>query len=121
MNYFKSIAELAIPPKTEAPADSDFEETLTAGTAALLASSTASTELEPAKKEVTKVKKPLPRLKLEANIKEFRVAIIEAVDEPQPQALTLKVGSTSSSVCSFLCLEFIEFDCIRCQLMPTFN
>ena len=90
VNYFKSIAKLAILQKTESPSDSDFEETLTAGTATLLAS-TASTELEPAKKEVTKAKKPLPRLKVEANIKEFRVAIIEAVDEPQPQALTLKV------------------------------
>ena len=88
VNYFKSIAELAIPPKTEPP--SDFEETLTAGTAALLAS-TASTELEPVKKKVTTAKKPLPKLKVEADIKEFRVAIIEAVDEPQPQALTLKV------------------------------
>ena len=95
MNYFKSIAELAIPPKTEPP--SDFEETLTAGTASLLASTT-STELEPAKKEVAKVKKPLPKLKVEANIKEFRVAIIEAVDEPQPQALTLKVDSTSNNL-----------------------
>ena len=88
VNYFKSIAELAMPPKTEP--QSDFEETLTAGTAELLAS-TASQELEPARKEVTKAKKPLPKLKVEANIKEFRVAIIEAVDEPQPQALTLKV------------------------------
>ena len=95
VNYFKSIAELAIPPKPEPL--SDFEETLTAGTATLLAS-TASTELEPTKKEVAKAKKPLPRLKVEANIKEFRVAIIEAVDEPQPQALTLKVvGHTSNA------------------------
>ena len=88
MNYFKSIAQLTILPKTEL--SSDFEETLTAGTAALLAS-TASTELELAQKTVTAAKKPLPKLKVEANIKEFRVAIIEAVDKPQPQALTLKV------------------------------
>lgn len=113
VNYFKSIAELAIPPKSEPP--SDFEETLTAGTATLLAS-TASTELEPTKKEVAKAKKPLPRLKIEANIKEFRVAIIEAVDEPQPQALTLKVVSHISNAFYRYCLN-----CIRCQLMPTFN
>ena len=89
VDYFKSIAQLAIPPKTESPPP-DMEETLTAGTAALL-SSTTSTELEPVKREIAKPKRPLPKLKVEANIKELRVAIIEAVDEPQPQALTLKV------------------------------
>ena len=88
VNYFKSIAELATPPRAEL--SPDFEETLTAGSAALLAS-TASTELESAKKEVTTAKKPLPKLKVDADIREFRVAIIEGVDEPQPQALTLKV------------------------------
>ena len=89
VDYFKSIAQLAIPPKTEPPC-SDIEETLTAGTAALLLS-TALTELEPVKRDVAKPKRPLPRLKVEASIKELRVAIVEAVDEPQPQALTLKV------------------------------
>ena len=41
----------------------------------------------------TKKKKaaPLPKMKVNASIKNFRVALIENVDTPQPQALTLKV------------------------------
>ena len=91
VNYFKSIADLAIPRKTESV--SDLEETLTAGTAPLQLSGTASDDpkTQPKKEVAPAKKKPLPKLKVEANIQEFRVAIIEAVDEPQPQALTLKV------------------------------
>lgn len=90
VNYFKSIADFAIPTKNQqTDLQSDLEETLTAGSAALLA---PTTTLELDKKEDTaKKSKPLPKMKVEANIKEFRIAVIEAVDEPQPQALTLKV------------------------------
>ena len=35
-------------------------------------------------------KKPLPRLKVEANLTDIRVAIVEDVEDPQ--ALTLRVG-----------------------------
>lgn len=92
VNYFKSIADLAMPPKLETHPDSEMEETLTAGSESMhvttaTAAALATTELS---KEGVK-SKPLPKLKVEANVKEFRVAIIEAVDEPQPQALTLKV------------------------------
>lgn len=92
VNFFKSIANLAMPQKTEIVSESDMEETLTAGTETILVPANASsvTSKELSKREAKS--KPLPRLKVEANIKEFRVAIIEAVDEPQPQALTLKVA-----------------------------
>lgn len=94
-NYFKSIATFAMPPKTELESASDLEETLTAGTSAspsAVPAMTTPVTLELAKKEAPVAKrKPLPKLKVEANIKEVRVAIIEAVDEPEPQALTLKV------------------------------
>ena len=105
VNYFKSIADLAIPRKTESV--SDLEETLTAGTAPLQLSGTASDDpkTQP-KKEVAPAakKKALPKLKVEANIQEFRVAIIEAVDEPQPQALTLKVVRATNRSTLRICM-----------------
>lgn len=51
---------------------------------------------------VARPAKPLPRLKVEANISNIRVAIVEDVDDPQ--ALTLKVytcmcGTVLVSLC----------------------
>ena len=83
-----------MPPKHETQPGSDMEETLTAGSETLRAPTNTATDSTLATTELSNkgVKsKPLPKLKVEANIKEFRVAIIEAIDEPQPQALTLKV------------------------------
>ena len=80
-----------MPQKTESK--SDLEETLTAGATPLrlLDAASDAPTAQPKKDLIPAKKKPMPKLKVEANIKEFRVAIIEAVDEPQPQALTLKV------------------------------
>ena len=41
--------------------------------------------------------RPLPKLKVEANVKNIRVAVVE--DVQNPQALTLKVGELSQFVC----------------------
>ena len=84
-----------MPPKTEpvVDADSELEETLTAGSAAISVPTDAGTTVQKLSiKDAPKGKsKPSPKIKVEASVKEFRVAIIEAVDEPEPQALTLKV------------------------------
>ena len=97
VNFFKSIADLAMPPKLETHPHSEMEETLTAGSETMHVTTVDATAVTAAARATTELSKkgvkskPLPKLKIEANIKEFRVAIIEAVDEPQPQALTLKV------------------------------
>ena len=47
--------------------------------------------LTTSKKRDKKKQTKLPKLKVNLSIKDFRVAIIENVDTPHPQALTLKV------------------------------
>lgn len=41
---------------------------------------------------------PMPKIKVNASIKEFRVALIENIDTPKPQALTLKVSNQQQSL-----------------------
>ena len=55
---------------------------------------------------------PLPKMKVNASIKNFRVALIENVDTKQPQALTLKVLEIILCeylvhVCLYTCLGYI--------------
>ena len=45
------------------------------------------------KEQVPPVKSSLPKIKVEASVKDFRVALIEDVNAPEPQALTLKVNN----------------------------
>ncbi len=54
---------------------------------------------------------PLLKIKVNASIKDLRVALIENVDTPQPQALTLKVSS--------LILSSIK-TCSRCKAVLVF-
>ena len=56
---------------------------------------------------------PLPKMKVNASIKNFRVALIENVDTKQPQALTLKVSENILCeylvhVCLYTCLGYIH-------------
>ena len=45
------------------------------------------------KGEVPQTKSSPTKIKMEASIKDFRVALIEDVNAPEPQALTLKVSN----------------------------
>lgn len=66
--------------------NSDIEETLTENTKhELVKQDTISTKKQ-------KTSAPLPKIKVNASIKDLRVALIENIDTPQPQALTLKVS-----------------------------
>ena len=72
---------------TKDPENTDLEKTLTEDTKPKLVKQ--DTVLTKKKKKAA----PLPKMKINASIKDLRVALIENVDTPQPQALTLKVSS----------------------------
>ena len=89
-NYFQDIVKAALPEKPQSPEDDDdtFEEG-GAETPAIV----APPPLPPAKKAPK-----LPNLKIEGSIKDLRVAIIEDIETPQPQALTLKVCGRNAMI-----------------------
>ena len=123
-NYFKSIAETVLKPtepaavKDDGGKSADLEETLTAEDKKSVAYQVLQKPKDKIKKTVAKKKQSLPRLKLEGSIKDLRVSLVEAVDEPRPQALTLKVF-----ICNTLCMLHVYVCCtillsiIRCRRM----
>ncbi len=82
---------------TKDTVNTDLEKTLTEDTKPKLVKQ--DTVLAKKKKKSS----PLPKMKINASIRDLRVALIENVDTPQPQALTLKVSSFIEPVhCWFL-------------------
>ena len=103
-NYFKGIFDpKALPQSTSDPsADTELEDTLKQKSSKINISSSKINEavaakeksLEAVKEEeevVASAPKPFPRIKLQASISNFRVAIVEDVYTEQPQALSLNV------------------------------
>ena len=85
-NYFKALfADVKLP---------QLQDTTTKEPEAAKEQETAKV-LEAAKEKQDKGKEAkklnIPTIKLDANIQDFRVALIETVESPEPQALTLKV------------------------------
>lgn len=103
-NYFKAIFDpKALPQPTSDPsADSELEDTLKQKSNKLDISSSKVSEVVAAKEKsleavkeeeeaVASAQKPFPRIKLQASISNFRVALVEDVYTEHPQALSLNV------------------------------
>lgn len=91
-DYFKTIFNLD--PKAKKQVDTGDKETEPEDTLKADEKSSPLSRQDTigtSKKGEKKKQAPLPKLKANVSIKDFRVAIIENVNTPQPQALTLKV------------------------------
>ena len=81
-DYFKMIfADMKLPQRKK---NSQQE--------ALLGLEEGASSEEKQEKEQTKKKLVVPTIKVDANIQDVRIALIETVESPEPQALTLKVS-----------------------------
>ena len=107
-NYFQGIFDPAAIPqqlKDGTRADSDLEDTLKVPEAAAGGKDSRGDSVVPALEAsgrkgeaATVAAKPLPKLKCQISISNFRVAIIEDVYTKQPQALSLNVCRCVESI-----------------------
>lgn len=88
-DYFKAISNPD--PKVKKQVDIEDKETEFEDTPFPPSQMARQDTTVSSKKQEKKKQTPLPNLKVTVSIQDFRVAVIENVDTPQPQALTLKV------------------------------
>ena len=91
-DYFKSISQSISPPNFEELPDSPRAVAKDPELVPEKESSSESVETSPSDSVLTKLQS-LPPLKVTAKLENLRVAIIENVDTPSPQALVLKVSN----------------------------